>query len=268
MTDPDSRLPSDQLIESTYSSYGTLRKAVRESAISAASTPADSCALTGAYGIGRPFWSHHKSGRKTSVAASDKLRADSFTARQKWMRRTPGSMSGWRGKKPKFLDVHWLKFTSGKIPRTRCPIGILRMTPGYSVWLWCFRKEESQSKTKVTLFPQLYLGERLRISLGLSKYTNGSKINCSTSSFSFLRRECLDGIFLEQPFNKITCQTYQITTIESANVMNRRGRSDTKATRSPNLLQKCLSEIQTSSKNALAHGPCFLFEQEMNTGEW
>lgn len=166
VTDPDSRLPSDQLIRSTYSSYGTLRKAVWESLISVASMPADSCALTWAYGIDRPFWSHHKSGRKTSVAASDKLCADSFTVCEKWMRRTSGSMSGWRGKKPKFLDVHWLKFTSGKIPRTRCPIGILRITPGYSVWLWCFRKEESQSKTKVTLFLQLYLRERLRISLG------------------------------------------------------------------------------------------------------
>lgn len=152
VTDPNSRLPSDQLIWSTYSSYGTLQKAVWESVISVASTPADSCALTWAYGIGRPFWSSHKSGRKTSVAVSDKLCADSFTACEKWMRRTPGSMSGWRKNKPKFLDVHWLKFTSGKIPRTRCPIGILRITPGYSVWLWCFRKEESQSKTKVTLF--------------------------------------------------------------------------------------------------------------------
>ncbi len=254
-------------MQSTYSSYGTLWKAVWESAISVASTPADSCALTGSYGIGRPFWSRHKSGWKTSVAASDKLCADSFTAHEKWMRRTPGSMSGWRRKKPKFLDVHWLKFTSGKIPRTRCPIGILRITPGYSVWLWCFRKEESQSKTKVTLFLQLYLWERLRISLGLSKCTNASKINRRTSSlcfFFFLRRECLDGIFLEQPFNKITCQTYHITTIESANVMIWRSRSDPKATRSLNVLQKCLSEIQTSSKNGLAHGPCFLSKQEMN----
>lgn len=89
------------------------------------------------------------------------------------------------GKKSKFLDVHWLKFTSGKIPCTRCQIGILRITPGYSVWLWCFRKEESQSKTKVTPLSTAFLmGEAAYLSeRGLLKCTNALKINCSTSIF-------------------------------------------------------------------------------------